>query len=304
MTQVAKIAYQGWPNCCRVSNELVELIITTDVGPRLIRFGFLGLNELAEFPEELGQAGGNTFRLYGGHRLWHAPESRERTYYPDNGPVRLEQEGEAVRLIQSTEPTTGIQKEMEIILAPNDAYLRILHRLRNHNLWAVELSVWGLTAMAPGGTAIIPLPPRGRHPEDLTPSSTFTIWPYTDLSDPRWTWGRKYVLLRQDPTRPSPQKIGASVPDGWAAYARDGHVFVKMAQYLPGARYPDFGSSFEAFADGRMLELESLGPLTYVEPGEMVEHAESWFLWGDVPTPRDDEEVDEFILPKLRQVRP
>lgn len=27
MSQVAKIAYQGWPNCYRLSNDLVELII-------------------------------------------------------------------------------------------------------------------------------------------------------------------------------------------------------------------------------------------------------------------------------------
>ncbi len=100
MTQVAKVAYQGWPNCFRLSNELVELIIITDVGPRLIRFGFLGRDDLAEFPADLGQAGGNTFQQYGGHRLWHGPESRERTYYPDNAPVMLEQKGEGVRVIQ------------------------------------------------------------------------------------------------------------------------------------------------------------------------------------------------------------
>ena len=304
MTRFAKVAYQGWPNCYRLSNELVEVIITTDVGPRLIRFGFPGHNELAEFPSDLGQTGGSAFRLYGGHRLWHAPESRGRTYYPDNGPVGLEQTGDGVRVIQPTEPTTGIQKEMEVSLSPNEASLRIRHRLQNHNLWAVELSVWGLTALPPGGTAIIPLPPRGRHPEDLAPSSSFTMWPYTDLSDPRWTWGRKYVLLRQDPTRPLPQKIGASVPDGWSAYAREGHVFVKTAQYVPRATYPDFGSSFEAFADGRMLELESLGPLTRAEPGEAVEHSETWFLWRDVPAPRGDDDVDKFVLPKITQVRP
>ncbi len=303
MNRATKVAYQGWSDCYRLSNDLVELIITTDVGPRLIRFGFIGDNELAEFPAHLGQTGGNEFRLYGGHRLWHAPESRGRTYYPDNFPVTLEQKTESVRVIQPTETTTGIQKEMEIFLSPGDAHVRILHRLRNHNLWAVDLSVWALTAMAPGGTGIIPLPPRGKHPEDLLPSSTFTVWPYTDFSDPRWTWGRKYVLLHQDPDRPTAQKIGASVPDGWAAYARNGHLLIKTSQYIPGATYPDFGSSFEAFADGEMLELESLGPLTRVEPGRMLEHTECWFLWRDVPTPRGDDDVDGYVLPKLTGFR-
>jgi hypothetical protein len=302
MNRAAKVAYQGWSNCYRLSDELVEVILTTDVGPRLIRFGFIGENELAEFPAQLGQTGGNVFRLYGGHRLWHAPESRERTYHPDNFPVTLEQGAECARVIQPTETATGIQKEMEISLSPGEAHLRILHRLHNRNLWAVELSVWALTAMAPGGTAVIPLPPRGKHPEDLLPSSSFTVWPYTDLSDPRWTWGRKYVLLHQDPSRPSPQKIGASVPDGWAAHARGRHLFIKTSRYVPGATYPDFGCSFEAFADGEMLELETLGPLTRVEPGGIVEHVENWFLWRDVPVPSGDEDVDGYILPKVKQV--
>jgi hypothetical protein len=299
MNRASKVAYQGWSNCYRLSNELVEVTLTTDVGPRLMRFGFIGENELAEFPGDLGKTGGNEFRLYGGHRLWHAPESRERTYCPDNFPLTLEQEAESVRVIQPTETTTGIQKELEISLSPDEAHLRILHRLRNHNLWTVELSVWALTAMAPGGTAIIPLPPRGKHPEDLLPSSTLTVWPYTDLSDPRLTWGRKYVLLHQDPNRPSPLKIGASVPDGWAAYARNERLFVKTFQHISGATYPDFGCSLEAFADGEMLELETLGPMTRVEPGGMAEHTESWFLWRGVPTPRGDDDIEGYVLPKL-----
>jgi hypothetical protein len=301
---VTRIAYQGWPNCCLVSNGVVELIITTDVGPRLIRFGFPGGNELAEFPEDLGRTGGDAFLLYGGHRLWHAPESPERTYYPDNASVTLEPMTDGARVIQPTESTTGIQKELEISLSPNDPHVRVLHRLRNHNLWAVELSAWALTAMAPGGTAVIPLPPRGPHPEHLLPSSSLAVWPYTDLSDPRLTWGRRYIQLRQEPNRPSPLKIGSSVPDGWTAYVRNDHLFVKSFQHVSGARYPDFGSSCEVFTDARMLELETLSPLARVEPGGRVEHVERWFLWRGVPIPSGDDDVDRHILPKVRQVLP
>jgi hypothetical protein len=302
VVRVTRIAYGGWPNCCHVANGLVELIVTTDVGPRLIRFGFPGENELVEFSADLGRTGGDEFRLYGGHRLWHAPESMERTYFPDNSPITLEPVTDCVRVIQSTETTTGIQKEMEIFLSPDLPRLRILHRLRNHNLWAVELSVWALTAMAPGGTAVLPLPPRGPHPEHLLPSSTLTLWPYTDLSDARLTWGRKHILLRQDPGQPAPLKIGASVPDGWVAYVRKDHLFVKTFRHVQGATYPDFGSSCETYTDGDMLELETLGPLTKIEPGGMVEHVEQWFLWKGVPVPSGDHDVEGAILPKVRQV--
>ena len=48
--------YGGWPNCYRLSNGTVELIATADVGPRIIRFGFTGgQNLFAEFPDQLGK---------------------------------------------------------------------------------------------------------------------------------------------------------------------------------------------------------------------------------------------------------
>jgi hypothetical protein len=45
-------------------------------------------------------------------------------------------------------------------------------------------------------------------PGFLLPTSSLTIWPYTNLSDPRWVLGEKFILLRQDPETSLPQKIG------------------------------------------------------------------------------------------------
>ena len=35
------------------------------------------------------------------------------------------------------------------------------------------------------------------------------------------------------------------------------------------------------------------------EPGGAIEHVEHWFLWRGVPAPRDDNDVDRHLLPKL-----
>jgi hypothetical protein len=296
--------YKGWPNCCRIANEKVELIVTADVGPRIIRFGFVGEeNEFKEYEDMLGKTGGDEWRIYGGHRLWHSPEVKPRTYFPDNFPVEIEDHSEFVRLIQPIEDTTGIQKEIDIALSSDEAHVQVTHRLRNTNLWAVVFAPWALTVLAQGGKAIIPLPPRGTHEENLLPANTFTMWAYTDMTDPRWTWGKEYVMLEQDPKRESPQKLGVMVPDGWAAYVRNQHLFVKKFTYIQGAHYPDFGSSVETFTNGDMLELETLGPLACVHPEQTVEHVEDWFLFRDVPMPKDDDEVDEHILPRVEAVR-
>src|SRR5687768_17136654 len=115
MIKPEKIDYSGWANSYRLSNGQIEMIITTDVGPRIIHFGFVGSeNELNVFPEMLGKTGGDEWRVYGGHRLWHAPEQNPRSYAPDNSPVRFEDHGEFVRVIQPVEASTGIEKEMDI----------------------------------------------------------------------------------------------------------------------------------------------------------------------------------------------
>jgi hypothetical protein len=145
----------------------------------------------------------------------------------------------------------------------------------------VELATWALSVMAPGGAAIMPLPPRRSHQESLLPTSAIALWAYTDMTDPRWHWGRKYVLLRQDPSLHIPQKAGVMVIAGWAAYARAGHLFVKRFSYVENARYPDLGCSVEAFTNADMLELETLGPLR--STGRRRGAREHWRLFRDAP---------------------
>ncbi len=61
------------------------------------------------------------------------------------------------------------------------------------------------------------------------------------------------------------------------------------------------GSTAEVFTNADILELETLGPLTKLEPGAVVEHVEDWFLFRDTPEPRNDDDVVQHVLPKVRQ---
>ena len=164
------IQYGGWKNCVRLSNGRIELVATTDVGPRVIRLGFVGgQNLFKECTDQLGQTGGDTWHAYGGHRLWHAPEAQPRTYQPDNAPVAHRWDGKTLQLTQAVETATGIQKEMEITLAGDANRVTVLHRLTNQGQWAVELAPWALTVMNGGGRAIFPQEPPRPHAEQLLP---------------------------------------------------------------------------------------------------------------------------------------
>lgn len=304
MTHTEKSSYGGWANAYRLYNDAAELWVTADVGPRVIRFGFVGEeNEFREVEAHMGKTGGDEWRAYGGHRLWHAPEHPTRTYIPDNEPVAIKATPTGLHIMQPTEKETGIQKEIIISLDAAHAQVHVLHKLHNRGLWSVELAPWALSVMAAGGKGILPLPPKGSHRENLLPVTNLVLWAYTDMADARWTWGSKYILLQQDNRAEIPQKIGMPNPAGWAAYVRNNHLFIKLYQHQTHARYPDMGCSTEMFTNNVMLEVESLGPLTTLAPGAVVEHEEHWFLFRDVPLPQSDADVDHSVLPCVAQAK-
>lgn len=297
-----KIAYAGWPNCVALSNGNVELVVTTDVGPRIIRFGFVGKRNLfKEYPDLVGKTGGDEWRIYGGHRLWHAPEAKPRTYSPDNAPVAYAWDGKTLKITQPKEADTGIAKSLEITLDADANHVQVLHRLVNEGPWPVELAPWALTVMAPGGRAIFPQEPFRAHTEYLLPARPMVLWHYTNMSDARWTWGEKYVQLRQDPKAKTPQKAGFRNAQGWLAYLLKGDVFLKRFNLVSGADYPDFGCNMETFTNGDMLELESLGPLSTLAPnGGTAIHFEHWFLFkADVGDKESN--IDAKLLPLVRK---
>ncbi len=300
---IEKIEYQGWPNSYRVSNGEVELVVTGDIGPRIMRYAFTGgRNLFKEFPETLGKSGEPEWVARGGHRIWAAPEDRLKTYAPDNGPVKIVVLGAVLEAVQPVEPLTGLEKSIAVRMAPSGSGVEVTHRIRNTGSRTVELAAWALTMMAQGGVGIHGFPPRGTHPEILAPTNPLTMWAFTDLTDPRWKFTKKYMMLRQDPANPAPQKLGTFNPDTWGAYLLGTDLFIK--RYRAAADSPDaftdYGCSFETFTNADMLELETLGPLVTLDPGASVTHVENWTLHRNVSiTQWDDAGLDKVLLPLL-----
>ncbi len=80
-----------------------------------------------------------------------------------------------------------------------------------------------------------------------------------------------------------------------------GHLFVKTFGHNPGEVYPDLGANAEVFANETMLEMETLGALVRLSPGQAVEHVERWHHFRDVPVPQCDSDVERHILPRVQE---
>ncbi|NCO35531.1 MAG: DUF4380 domain-containing protein [Armatimonadetes bacterium] len=300
--KVEQTKYKDFEKCYRMTNGGVELIATSSVGPRVIHFGFVGQQNLfGAAPGITVDVGDDQWKIYGGHRLWHSPEMNPRSYSPDNKPVKAEVDGSTLRLTQDTETMTGIQKEMTITLDEKSNRVEVMHRLTNRGVWPVTLAAWALTVMNKDGTAIVPIP-QG-DPDDLLPNWTMTLWPYTDLADPRVHWGTKFFTLTQDPDRSTRFKIGLQAQDGWVAYARNNQLFVKTFAHETGVAYPDGGCSLEIFTNDDILEVESLSPLVELGPGKELEHIEVWYLFDTVSVGKDDASIDATVRKLVETAR-
>jgi hypothetical protein len=299
--RIEKITYKGWPNSYRITNGEVELVVVTDIGPRIMRYAFVGgPNLFKEYPEMLGKSGESVWMIRGGHRLWRAPEDKVLSYGLDNEPASVEVKGDVLTVTSRVEQQTGLQKQISVKLAPSGSRVEIIHHLKNAGPHPQRFAAWALTVMAPGGTAIIGFPPRGKHPDILPPTNPLTMWAYTDFSDSRWRFTKKYLTLRQDPKAVEPQKTGLFNPETWGAYLLGTDLFLKRAQADPKRQYPDFGCSLETFTNADMLELETLGPLSRVPSGASVEHIEQWSLHRNVRVSSwTDAGLDNVLLPLL-----
>ena len=295
-----KINYNGWPNCIRLYNDEIELIVTTDIGPRIVKFGYINKqNFFYLVPEHYGKIGGGEWRIYGGHRLWLAPETMPHSYNPDNEKVEFAVYNNRIKLIQPKETITGIVKEMEITLSHDKNEVKVLHRLVNQNLWDVEVAPWSLSVLAQGGRAIVPQEPYGEGDDYLLPARPLALWQFTKMNDPRWIWGAKYIQAKQDTSAISEQKIGVMNKQGWTAYCLNGELLIKKFDFNPDALYPDYGCNNEIYINGHFLEIETLGPLTKIPPGGVVEHMEHWLL-TKATADESEESIDANILPPVK----
>lgn len=285
------VRFRGWA-CARLVAGAVEALVTLDVGPRVVRLGAVdGPNLLHENEEQTGLKGGDEYRSYGGHRLWVAPESWDVTYYPENEPVEAFEEGDW-SIFRSAPDSHGLQRELRIRVA-GEAAFDLEHRIHLVGTLPVHLAPWALTVMAPGGECFFPQEPFQSHSDNFLPVRPLVLWGYTDMTDPRWTWGRELVRLRHDANR-GPQKVGAFVSAGWAAYENLGSVFLKRFPARAGGNYPDFGCNFETFTRQDMLEVESLGVLETVTTGDHASLREGWLV-APGPVPKDESEAAAFL---------
>lgn len=262
-----------------LENDYLRLEYLSQAGPRIVRLSLAGSSEnlLAETPEVNWETPYGLYHLYGGHRLWRAPEKVGITSQPDDADLRIEMISQGVRLIGARQPADGLKKTLEIRLEAGRPGVSLRHCLTNLGAAPVELAPWAITQLPLGGQAILPQPTQPVDTDGVLPNRNLVVWPYSRWSDPRLTLGEEMMVVNGIPL-PDRFKIGYRNRHGWAGYLRQGTFFGKKFDTKEQSRYADMGCNLEVYCDHRCLELETLGPLGTLAPGESIDHWEEWII--------------------------
>ncbi len=277
-----------------LDNGFIRMEALSDAGPRIMHLSAFGSpNLLAKLSkQEKRTTPYGEYYFMGGHRFWHAPEDLPRSYIPDNDGLTTEDLPDGLRLLRPTEPGSGIAKTIDIHLAPGRAAATLVHTLRNDGLWEIELAPWALTMFRLNGTVILPQPIG--DPNGLLHNRMLAIWPYTRITDPRLALRDDFIIIRAAPSLP-PLKIGYYNPDAWLAYWLDGVLFRKTFTFQAGVPYPDGGCNTEIYCSDQSIELEALGHLRKLAPGETATFTETWELFPSLDQPFIPDEIRALV---------
>ena len=292
-------SYKTFGRVLAIENGFVELYVTLDVGPRIIRYALSGGNNFLfeDVEAQIVEKGadfdayfhpGAYWRTYGGHRIWLTPEAKPATYYPDNDPCEYTVSGNVFTFTPPAQKVNNVAERL--ILTVSETGSEVVVRAEAKNTAAVPqtFGMWQVSVMCKSGLAVVPQTTRD---SGLLHNRRMSLWPYCDMSDARVRWGKTLITLRQDPAADGPFKIGTSNERGFAAYLCHGALFVKRLPYYAGVPYPDDGCNFEIYTNPHFLEIESLGQLAPVAPGDMISSEEVWSLTPDVEAPDASDEA-------------
>ncbi|MBL9127972.1 MAG: hypothetical protein JNL97_10015 [Verrucomicrobiales bacterium] len=274
--------YAGWERCWTLDNGQVEAVVVPQIG-RIMQFRFVGKSGPfwedpalhGKHPDPASAEWGN----FGGDKTWPAPQAdwervTSRSWPPpvafDSMPVEVTVRRDGVVLRSAVDPHYGIRTERVVSLAPDRPTMTVVTSYEKVSGPPVRVGVWIITQLEDPVAAFALLPAKSRFPEGYNRQSG-------DVLPAGLTVDGRLLSLVRDPERAS--KIGT---DGerllWVGVDR---MLLVESPRIPGAPYPDGESSAEIYTNPNpktYVELEMLGPLHDMSPGDRISQTNAYTL--------------------------
>ena len=291
--QISKVTYGNYGECLKITNGEKELIATLERGPYIVRYAYVGEENMFfedvenKYTNDVSKSNfkGDTWCVVGGHRLWLSPERHPRTYYPDDYAVSCEIIENGAILEAPVQEWTFMQYTTCIEMN-DDGDVFIKHAVTNKGAWPTKIAPWTVTVCQTGGLCVIP---QNVSDTGFFPNKWVCFWQYTPMNDERFYIGDKYITVDQRNVEKA-AKLGVSNEHGHMVYFVNDCAFVKKFGFERGAQYPDNNCNCECYTCDGYTEMECLSPLVEIESEGMTIHTESWSLVRCAKPAGNDEE--------------
>lgn len=270
--------YKHFGECLWLENGVWEMGIPLSFGLRILFFARAGQPNV--FYEQPADADDLTtpegWRIYGGTRLWFAPESEHTLDRPERQPISYSWTEGRLLLTQARDEALHVVKQIEIAETNEPNRVFIAYRITNVGERPLVGAPWAVSAMRGGGVCTVPFSARSSA-VSAKPERRLSLWNTTSLCDERLTFTEHSATVRQTPLD-AYFKLGFFCATGSGSYTLPEQTFIKEFPVAAGAAYPDGGVNLEIYCCRWMLEFETLAPVRALLPGDSAEHTECWTI--------------------------
>jgi hypothetical protein len=286
---VANGDFHGWPAIV-LRNRSAEVVIVPAIG-RVMQFNLRDAKgEGVRGPLWNNPAIGKELKPdsegwtnYGGDKSWPAPQSEWPSltgsgWPPPKGfdatPYTASVKGSAVELVSDIDPSYGVRVRRTISLDPHKPVMKIDTVYEKVEGVPIRVAVWTITQLGTPDRAFMLLPAHSAFPQGYR---SFMPGPPRDLRID----GRLLSVTR------NPEKDTLIGSDGVAVlWVGDGpDLLIKSVSSHPpagAAEWPDNGSHNKIYTNAaeelQYVELELLGPLHHLKPGDRASTSNTYSL--------------------------
>ena len=272
----------GYKNCMELKNKQVRVVLDPNVGGRVLSYELNGKNILFENPSLNGKTwkkDNPTFEVSGG-RFDIGPEQTTPFRASFHNTWKGEITGNnSVRLTSEKDTLLGVQLIREFYLDENSSHLKCIQHIKNISDTIQNYAHWSRTFAKGGGICLVPLNPKSRLPKG------YAIYQYKttliDFNPPEEHALRTREGVLEILDTPKHPKFVMDSSQGWIAYnSKDDLLFIKKFEANENGIYGDMLSNQVSiwYYKDEKCEIEPIGPLETILPGEIASFTEDWWL--------------------------
>lgn len=277
-----KVEAFGYQNCIALENNYVKVILDPNVGGRVLTYELNGKNILFENPALNGKTwkeGDPTFEVSAGRfDIGPGQTTPFRASFFNTWKGEITDDNSA-RLTSPKDTILGIQLIRDFYLDKNSSHLKCIQHIKNISDTIQNYAHWSRTFAKGGGICLVPLNPNSRLPKG------YAIYKYgtslIDFDPPEEEALRLRDGVLEILSTPIYPKFVMDSNQGWIAYnSKDNLLFIKKFEANKNVIYGDMMNNQVSiwYYKDEKCEIEPIGPVETILPGEIVSFTEDWWL--------------------------